>query len=158
MYGISSTSFRFLFSSAVLSIHIYIPVFPTPMSALKQENFVVNPVSNSAISSYASSTELTHPKLSACLPSSKGSRFKIPAMLFLFVPQESWDFRCSATSLADFRESSVMFCKSLNIPSQSLSTEVVLVDGILMLTVSKNCLVEAINAVKMLNFVWKSQW
>ena len=62
------------------------------MSALKQENFVVNPVSNSA-SSYASSTELTYPKLSACLPSSKGSRFKIPAMLFLFVPQESWDLQ-----------------------------------------------------------------
>ncbi|RMX54697.1 hypothetical protein pdam_00025103 [Pocillopora damicornis] len=48
-----------------------------------------------------------------------------------------------------------MFCKSLNIPSQSLSTEVVLVDGILMLTVSKNCLVEAINAVEMLNFSTK---
>ena len=41
-----------------------------------------------------------------------------------------YSFECSATSLADFRESSVMFCKSLNIPSQSLSTEVVLVDGI----------------------------
>ena len=105
-------------------------MFPKPLTALKKENFVVNPVSNSAISLCASSTELTYPKLSACLPSSKGSRFKIPAMLFLFVPQESWDFRCSATSLADFRESSVMFCKSLNIPSQSLSTEVVLMDGI----------------------------
>ena len=36
-----------------------------------------------------------------------------------------YSFGCSATSLADFRESSVMFCKLLNIPSQSLSTEVV---------------------------------
>ena len=45
-----------------------------------------------------------------------------------------YSFGCSATSLADFRESSVMFCKSLNIPSQSLSTEVVLV----MLTVLRH--------------------
>ena len=107
-------------------------MFQKPLTALKKENFVVNPVSNSAISLCASSTELMYPKLSACLPSSNASRLKILAMLFLFVPQESWDysFECSATSLADFRESSVMFCKSLNIPSQSLSTEVVLVDGI----------------------------
>ena len=73
--------------------YIYIPVFPKPLSALQKENFVVNPVSNSAISLCASSTELTYPKLSACLPSSKGSRFKILAMLFLFVPQESWDLQ-----------------------------------------------------------------
>ena len=38
-------------------------------------------------------------------------------------------FPSMRTHFADFRESSVMFCKSLNIPSQSLSTEVVLVDG-----------------------------
>ena len=74
-------------------IYIYTPVFPKPLSALQKENFVVNPVSNSAISLCASSTELTYPKLSACLPSSKGSRFKILAMLFLFVPQESRDLQ-----------------------------------------------------------------
>ena len=68
-------------------------MFPKPLSALQKENFVVNPVSNSAISLCASSTELTYPKLSACLPSSKGSRFKILAMLFLFVPKESWDLQ-----------------------------------------------------------------
>ena len=68
-------------------------MFPKPLSALQKENFVVNPVSNSAISLCASSTELTYPKLSACLPSSKGSRFKILAMLFLFVPQESRDLQ-----------------------------------------------------------------
>ena len=74
-------------------IHIYIPAFLKSLSALKQENFAVTPVSNSAIILYASSTELTYPKLSAYLPSSKYSRFKIPAMLFLFVPQESWDLQ-----------------------------------------------------------------
>ena len=58
-----------------------------------KENCVVNPVSNSAISLCASSTEFTYPKLSACLPSSNGSRLKILAMLFLFVPQESWDLQ-----------------------------------------------------------------
>ena len=68
-------------------------MFPKPLTALKKENFVVNPVSNSAISLCASSTELTYPKLSACLPSSNGSRLKILAMLFLFVPQESWDLQ-----------------------------------------------------------------
>ena len=74
-------------------IYIYTPVFPKPLTALKKENFVVNPVSNSAISLCTSSTELTYPKLSACLPSSNGSRLKILAMLFLFVPQESWDLQ-----------------------------------------------------------------
>ena len=68
-------------------------MFPKPLTALKKENFVVNPVSNSAISLCASSTEFTYPKLSACLPSSNGSRLKILAMLFLFVPQESWDLQ-----------------------------------------------------------------
>ena len=76
-----------------INTYIYTPVFPKPLSALQKENFVVNPVSNSAISLCASSTELTYPKLSARLPSSKGSRFKILAMLFLFVPQESWDLQ-----------------------------------------------------------------
>ena len=74
-------------------IYIYTPVFPKPLTALKKENFVVNPVSNSAISLCASSTELMYPKLSACLPSSNASRLKILAMLFLFVPQESWDLQ-----------------------------------------------------------------
>ena len=37
--------------------------------------------------------------------------------------------------LADFRESSVIICKLLSIPSQSLSTEVVLVDGMLTLLI-----------------------
>ena len=69
------------------------PVFPKPLSSFKQENFVVDPVSNSVIGLYASSTELMYSKLSASLPSSKGSRFKIRAMLFLFVPQESWDLQ-----------------------------------------------------------------
>ena len=73
--------------------HTHTPVFPKPLTALEKENFVVNPVSNSAISLCASSTELTYPKLSACLPSSNGSRLKILAMLFLFVPQESWDLQ-----------------------------------------------------------------
>lgn len=41
------------------------------------------------------------------------------------------------THLADFRESSVMICKLLNIPSLSLSTEVVLAD--LMLTDADRC-------------------
>ena len=68
-------------------------MFPNPLSALQKENFVVNPVSNSAISLCASSTELTYPKLSACLPLSKGSHFNILAVLFLFVPQESWDLQ-----------------------------------------------------------------
>ena len=68
-------------------------MFPKPLTALEKENFVVNPVSNSAISLCASSTELTYPKLSACLPLSNGSRLKILAMLFLFVPQESWDLQ-----------------------------------------------------------------
>ena len=68
-------------------------MFPKPLTALKKENFVVNPVSNSAISLCTSSTELTYPKLSACLPSRNGSRLKILAMLFLFVPQESWDLQ-----------------------------------------------------------------
>ena len=68
-------------------------MFPKPLTALKKENFVVNPVSNSAISLCTSSTEFTYPKLSACLPSSNGSRLKILAMLFLFVPQESWDLQ-----------------------------------------------------------------
>ena len=76
-----------------INIYIYTPVFPKPLTALKKENFVVNPVSNSAISLCASSTEFTYPKLSACLPSSNGSRLKILAMLFLFVPQESWDLQ-----------------------------------------------------------------
>ena len=76
-----------------INTYIYTPVFPKPLSALQKENFVVNPVSNSAISLCASSTELTYPKLSACLPSSKRSRFKITALLFLFVPQESWDWQ-----------------------------------------------------------------
>ena len=66
---------------------------PKPLTALKKENFVVNPVSNSAISLCASSTEFTYPKLSACLPSSNGSRLKILAMLFLLVPQDSWDLQ-----------------------------------------------------------------
>ena len=74
-------------------IHIHTPVFPKPLTALKKENFVVNPVSNSVIRLCASSTEFTYPKLSACLPSSNGSRLKILAMLFLFVPQESWDLQ-----------------------------------------------------------------
>ena len=82
-----------LYNAKELYQYKYIPVFLKPLSALKQENFVVNIVSNSAISLCASSTELTYPKLSACLPSSKGSRFKIPPMLFLFVPQESWDLQ-----------------------------------------------------------------
>ena len=66
---------------------------PETFDSFKEENFVVNPVSNSAISLCASSTEFTYPKLSACLPSSNGSRLKILAMLFLFVPQESWDLQ-----------------------------------------------------------------
>ena len=74
-------------------IYIYLPVFPKPLSGFKQENFVFYSVSNSAISLYASSTELTYPKLSASLPSSKSLRFKIPAMLLLFVPQELWDLQ-----------------------------------------------------------------
>ena len=68
-------------------------MFPKPLSVLKQENFIVNPVSNSAISSYTSLTELTYPKLCACLPSSKVLCFKLPVMLFLFGPQESWDLQ-----------------------------------------------------------------
>ena len=68
-------------------------MFPKPLTALKKGNFVVNPVSNFAISLCASSTEFTYPKLSACLPSSNGSRLKILTMLFLFVPQESWDLQ-----------------------------------------------------------------
>ena len=80
-------------SKSYINIYIYTPVFPKPLTALKKENFVVNPVSNSAISLCASSTEFTYPKLSACLPSSNGSRLKILAMLFLFVPQESWDLQ-----------------------------------------------------------------
>ena len=44
-------------------IYIYTAVFPKPLSALQKENFVVNPVSNSARSLCASSTELTYPKL-----------------------------------------------------------------------------------------------
>ena len=73
-----------------INIYIYTPVFPKPLTALEKENFVVNPVSNSAISLCASSTELMYPKLSA---SSNASRLKILAMLFLFVPQESWDLQ-----------------------------------------------------------------
>ena len=80
-----------LYNAKELYQYKYIPVFLEPLSALKQGNFVVNPVSNSAISLCTSSTELTYPKLSACLPSSKGSRFKIPPVLF--VPQESWDLQ-----------------------------------------------------------------
>ena len=82
-----------LYNAKELYQYKYIPVLLKPLSALKQENFVVNPVSNSAISLCASLTELTYPKLSACLSSSKASRFKIPPMLFLFVPQESWDLQ-----------------------------------------------------------------
>ena len=67
-------------------------MFSKPLTALEKENFVY-PVSNSAISLCASSTEFKYPKLSACLPSSNGSRLKILAMLFLFVPQESWDLQ-----------------------------------------------------------------
>ena len=75
-----------------INISVYTSV-PETFVSFKEGNFVVNPVSNSAISLCASSTELTHPKLSAYLSSSKGSRFKILAMLFLFVPQESWDLQ-----------------------------------------------------------------
>ena len=82
-----------LYNAKELYQYKYIQVFLKPLSALMQENFVINPVSNSAISLCASSTELTYPKLSACLPSSKGLHFKIPPMLFLFVPQESWDLQ-----------------------------------------------------------------
>ena len=109
-------------------IYIYTPVFPKPLTALKKENFVVNPVSNSAISLCASSTEFTYPKLSACLPSMvRDLKFSLCCFCLFLKNYWIYSFGCSATSLADFRESSVM---SLNIPSQSLSTEVVLVDGI----------------------------
>ena len=103
-------------------------MFPKPLTALKKENFVVNPVSNSAISLSASSTEFTYPKLSACLPSMvRDLKFSLCCFCLFLKNHGIYSFGCSATSLADFRESSVMFCKSLNIPSQSLSTEVVLV-------------------------------
>lgn len=103
-------------------------MFPKPLTALKKENFVVNPVSNSAISLCASSTEFTYPKLSACLPSMvRDLKFSLCCFCLFLKNHGIYSFGCSATSLADFRESSVMFCKSLNIPSQSLSTEVVLV-------------------------------
>ena len=107
-------------------------MFPKPLTALKKENFVVNPVSNSAISLCASSTEFTFPKLSACLPLMvRDLKFSLCCFCLFLKNHGSYSFGCSATSLADFRESSVMFYKSLNIPSQSLSTEVVLVDGML---------------------------
>ena len=110
---------------------MYTPVFPKPLTALKKENFVVNPVSNSAISLCASSTEFTYPKLSACLPSMvRDLKFSLCCFCLFLKNHGIYSFGCSATSVADFRESSGMFCKSLNIPSQSLSTEVVLVDGI----------------------------
>ena len=111
--------------------NIYKYMFPKPLTALKKENFVVNPVSNSAISLSASSTEFTYPKLFACLPSMvRDLKFSLCCFCLFLKNHGIYSFGCSATSLADFRESSVMFCKSLNIPSQSLSTEVVLVDGI----------------------------
>ena len=97
-------------------------MFPKPLTALKKENFVVNPVSNSAISLCASSTEFTYPKLSACLPSMvRDLKFSLCCFCLFLKNHGIYSFGCSATSLADFRESSVMFCKSLNIPPQSLS-------------------------------------
>ena len=71
------------------------------LSASKQENFVVDLVSNSATSLWASSIEVTYKKLSV-------SSVKIPAMLFLFVSQESWDWHLQlfGCRLSDFRESS----------------------------------------------------
>ena len=106
-------------------------MFLKPLTALKKENFVINPVSNSAISFCASSTEFTYPKLTACLPSMVHDlKFSLYCFCLFLKNHGIYSFRCWATSFVDFRESSVMFCKSLNIPSQSLSTEVVLVDGI----------------------------
>ena len=114
-----------LYNAKELYQYKYIPVFLKPLSTLKQENFVVNPVSNSAISLCASSTEFTYPKLSACLPSMvRDLKFSLCCFCLFLKNHGIYSFGCSATSLADFRESSVMFCKSLNIPSQS--TEVVL--------------------------------
>ena len=91
-------------------------MFPKPLSALKKENFVVNPVSNSAISLCASSTELTYLKLSAI--NIVYHRAKVRALKFspccfcLFLKNHGiYGFGCSAISLADFRESPVMFCK-----------------------------------------------
>ena len=93
-------------------------MFPKPLTALKKENFVVNTVSNSAISLSASSTEFTYPKLSACLPSMvRDLKFSLCCFCLFLKNHGIYSFGCSATSLADFRESSVMFCKSLNIPS-----------------------------------------
>ena len=116
-------------------------MFPKPLSALKQENFVVDPVSNSAISLYASSTELTYPKLPHLYHQAKVCALKSPPCCFCLFHKNHgiysfgcsatsccfclfhknhgiYSFGCSATSPADFRESSVMFCKLLNIPSQ----------------------------------------
>ena len=110
-------------------IYIYTPVFPKPLSALKKENFVVNPVSNSAISLCASSTELTYPKLSACLPSMvRDLKFSLCCFCLFLKNHGIYSFGCSATSPADFRASSVMFCKSIKFPSQSLSIEVVFLE------------------------------
>ena len=72
-----------------INIHIYTGV-PETFVSFKERKLRRKSVSNSAIILCALSTELMYPKLSACLPSSKGSRFKFLAMLFLFVPQESW--------------------------------------------------------------------
>ena len=114
-----------LYNAKELYQYKYIQVFLKPLSALMQENFVINPVSNFAISLCASSTELTYPKLSACLPSMvRDLKFSLCCFCLFLKNHGIYSFECSATSLADFRESSVMFCKSLNIPSQSLSTEV----------------------------------
>ena len=102
-------------SKSYINIYIYTPVFPKPLTALEKENFVVNPVSNSAISLCASSTEFTYPKLSACLPSMvRDLKFSLCCFCLFLKNHGIYSFGCSATSLADFRESSVMFCKSLN--------------------------------------------
>ena len=50
--------------------------------------------------------------------------------MYMYMYIHAYSFGCSVTSFANFREYWVMFCKSLNIPSQPLSTEVVLVNGI----------------------------
>ena len=110
----------FFLSYLYIYIYIYIPVFPKPLSTLKQENFVVDPVSNSAISLYASSTELTYPKLPHLYHQAKVCALKSPPCCFCLFHKNHgiYSFGCSATSPADFRESSVMFCKLLNILSQ----------------------------------------
>ena len=69
----------------------YTQMFPKSLSTLKQENLVVDLVSNSAMSLQAALTEETYPKFSAIFLSNTSSQLKIPAMFFLFVSREWWD-------------------------------------------------------------------